>query len=130
MVQAHPGKSNPLAISKIVLGLVPARLAAIRAIELAVFGEANPVIRLAQGAILDARAAGFRLIANQALEFFVGHNQRLTFPIETSITPLSRQAPIKSNFACTDVGSHGFSARGHMNFRSGDGIFFDSNKTR
>jgi hypothetical protein len=83
--------------SKIVLGFVAACLPAVSTVELAVLGEANPVICLAQRAILDARAQLFRLIANQALEFFVRHNQRLTFRIETPEYLLSCHAQIKSN---------------------------------
>jgi hypothetical protein len=83
--------------SKLVLGFVAACVAAVSTVELAVLGEANPVIRLAQGAILNARAAFLGLIANQATKFFEGHRERLTFRIESPVRLLSRQAPIKSN---------------------------------
>ena len=61
--------------SNLVLGLVIARLPAVSAVKLAVLGEANPVIRLAQRAILDARAQLFGLIANQAMKLLVCHSQ-------------------------------------------------------
>jgi hypothetical protein len=46
---------------------------------LAVLGEAKREIRLAQSAILNARAAFFGLITNGAKKFFLGHCQRLSF---------------------------------------------------
>jgi hypothetical protein len=69
-------------LSKIVLGFVATGLPAISTVELAVLGEAKAVIRLAQGAILNARAALLRLVADNATKFFVGHRERLTFGIK------------------------------------------------
>ena len=48
----------------IVLGLVVAGFAAVRAIVLAVFGEPHAILRMAKGTIAVALAALFRLIAN------------------------------------------------------------------
>jgi hypothetical protein len=85
--------------SNLILRLVIARLAAVRAVVLAVLGKANPVIRLAQRAVLDTSAQLFKLIANQTLKLFVrhSHNERLTFRIETPGCLLSCRARIKSN---------------------------------
>jgi hypothetical protein len=81
--------------SKIVLGFVTACLPAGSTVELAVLGEANRKIRLAQGAILDASAAGLGLVANQATKFFVGHCERLTFRYE--FLPLYSAAKRRQN---------------------------------
>jgi hypothetical protein len=72
-------KVTTQSLLKIILRLVPAGLAAIVAVVLAVLGEANLIIRLAQRAILDAVAGLFRAVTNQTLQFFVGHGKRLTF---------------------------------------------------
>jgi hypothetical protein len=61
----------------LVLRLVIAGFAAVGTVVLAVLGKSQSVIRLAQGAVLDASAASFGLIANQAAEFFVGHTERV-----------------------------------------------------
>jgi hypothetical protein len=67
------------ALSRLILGLVIACFPAVCTVELAVFGEANPVIGAAQGAVLDARATILGLVANQAKKDFVGHGECLAF---------------------------------------------------
>ncbi len=95
----------PVTPSKIVLGLVAAGLPAIRSVELAVLGEANPVIGLAQGAILNARAAVLRLVADDATKFFVGHSERLTFGIE--FLPTHSAAKRRQNQTATATNPQG-----------------------
>jgi hypothetical protein len=69
-------------IQALILSFVTACLPAGTTVELAVLGEANLVIRLAHGAILNAGAAFLGLVANQAPKFFIGHSERLTFRYE------------------------------------------------
>lgn len=73
----HPGSVRRLvliALSNLILGFVAANFPAVCAVKLTILGEAKRVIRLAQGAILNARAATLGLIANQTAEFLVGHD--------------------------------------------------------
>jgi hypothetical protein len=58
----------------LVLSLVITDFAAIGAVVLAVLGQANAKIRMAQGAVFRADAAIFRLIANNTAELFLGHD--------------------------------------------------------
>jgi hypothetical protein len=68
-------------VSSLFLGFVATCFPAVSAVVLAVFGEAYAIIRLAEGAILDAIAAILESAANSALEFLVPHGSRLTFRI-------------------------------------------------
>jgi hypothetical protein len=69
-------------MSNLFLGFVVACFTAVCTVKLAILGEANRVIRMAQSAILYAGAAVFGLVADQAAKFFVGHSERITFRIE------------------------------------------------
>jgi MFS family permease len=66
-------------VSSLFLGFVAACFPAVSAVVLAVFSEAHPIIRLANGAILDAIAAILESAAYSALEFLVTHGWRLSF---------------------------------------------------
>jgi hypothetical protein len=61
--------------SNLILRFVTADFPAVRTVELAILGEAKGVIRLAQGAILNARAAVLGLVADQTPKLLVGHSE-------------------------------------------------------
>ena len=66
--------------SDVVLGLVVARCAAVEAVVLPVFGEADAIIRVAKGAVPVALAAFFRLAADTTVKDFSRHN-RILLPV-------------------------------------------------
>ena len=61
--------------SDLILGLVIADFPAVGAVILPVGGEANRVLPMAEGAILNASAFAFGLVTNEATKFLVGHHK-------------------------------------------------------
>jgi hypothetical protein len=79
-------------VSNFFLGFVTTCFPAVRTVVLAVLGEAHPIIRLAEGAILDAITAILEPAAYSALEFLVTHGSRLTFRIGFLVAILTPRA--------------------------------------